>query len=353
MSDPRLSDLLAHRAERGERRGAKQVWADANAIPYVIEPPPVRPNPAFLAAAASSALVLTAASLLAWAVVRSSGPDVAAGGSTIVFPGGGSPDLPAHCLLEVDDSSQPSLRAWADRVRSTPGLRDEAVRTEGQIVLFTWGRPPVVMPPGSQGIFFEARPARAAEPLLDEPGAVRVTCAAWPGPTTLPDELPAGTEVVIAFLDPDGGTSLDDAWPDLFRLPGVMAVELVDRQRAHAEYQELFAGASDPRIPQSLEPHELPESVRLLVTSDSTDDVQAAARRLPGVIQVARTVPSLEGVSVEPNDTVEPRVTSQLTPDCVVALVYLASVLDLTHIGMLPSWDQATICEQATTGLVR
>lgn len=96
--------------------------------------------------------------------------------------------------------------------------------------------------------------------------------------------LPAGTEVVIAFLEVDDPVPLSARVGELQRLPGVLDARGVDRVAAYTEFRRLFP---DPDMIDAVDPTRLPESVRLLVSVDGVDPLGELLERQPGVWLVA------------------------------------------------------------------
>lgn len=282
MSDPRLPDLLRKRSERGEPRGADQVWADAAEPAYVAPLPPPRLRARALAIGAAAATLALVIGLVAL-IGRADDPNVA-------LHGAGDPDAPATCVLEPAATSQRPLDEWAEELLSIPGVTSATphqVPEGGVGVIFTHGFEPIEISQGARVVSFEVRPVSAVDHLAEDADVGDLTCHVAPEWAYIPDPLPAGTEVLIVFFDPDGSASVQDAYPQVLALlerEGVHAAETKDRDTAWEEFQQLFADS--PEMIETVDAELMPESVRLLVDSSSVPPLEAELSARPGVYRV-------------------------------------------------------------------
>ena len=282
MSDPRLSDLLTDRADRGEPRGADQVWADATEPNYVAPLPRLRRGArpvAIGAAAATIALVVGVVALIG-----------GEGDRTMSLLDGGDPEAPATCLVEPTETSQRSLEEWAEELSSIPGVTSATphhVPGGGTHVLFTHGFEPIQIPQGARMVSFTVRPTSAVDHLAGDPDIGDLTCHSAPEWAYIPDQLPEGTEVLIVFLDPQDDDSGRDAYSELLGLlerDSVHAAELTPREVAWEEFQQLFADT--PEMIEAVDVESLPERVDLLVDASSATALEAEVSAVPGIYRV-------------------------------------------------------------------
>ena len=174
----------------------------------------------------------------------------------------------------------------------------------------------------------------------------------YPSELGLLDTLDPSQRTVLWLADVEGWT-----FDEIAALLGVRPTTA--RKQASREFTELFGG--DPAMIDAVTAAELPESVQLLVEAGRVDELEKAIGSRPGVWRVVRTVDRwAAGLSVGLGSrTIVPGVPGAfphamtVPPDCMVALVYLTSLVDIVPAVTPPDWDHATICERATAGLVR